>query len=70
MCLVWDKQGANPSLDWVGAHNHCRNPTPGDKDGVWCFTGDMDESWGYCEVRKCKDCDKGKKQAGAELCQA
>ena len=60
-CLAWDKQGAEKSYDYVGQHNHCRNPSPEDRDGVWCFTGHTDTDWGYCEVRKCYDCDnKGK----------
>ncbi|XP_066263256.1 uncharacterized protein [Branchiostoma lanceolatum] len=32
--------------------NYCRNPG-GDPGGVWCFTTDPDQQWGFCDVPVC-----------------
>ena len=43
----------------------------GAQNRPWCYIkkGD-DHNWGYCGIRPCAKCDKGKKQSGAELGQA
>nr|XP_006824190.1 PREDICTED: uncharacterized protein LOC100375643 [Saccoglossus kowalevskii] len=37
----------------LGEHNLCRNPTG--KDGVWCYTTDIDTVWEYCEIGQPSD---------------
>ena len=41
------------------------------KKGAWCFIKKgNDHNWGYCGIRTCTKCDKGKEQSGTELGQA
>ena len=58
-CINWKEQKAHPAYATEGDHNHCRNPGPPGTEGVWCYIGNTDTDWEYCEVRKCYECDRG-----------
>ena len=63
-CLPWETQGGDPTYNYMKDQNYCRNPgSPSRRAwsvfGVWCYYGETDDSWGYCPVKKCSECDKG-----------
>eukprot|EP01084_Bolivina_argentea_P319362 553933_1 len=33
----------------IGDHNYCRNPNPGTKNTIWCYTMDVNTEWDYCD---------------------
>jgi len=58
VCQSWtaNHSGATNGSDpenvntWgVGDHNYCRNPTPLEKETIWCYTADPNQEWGYCQ---------------------
>ena len=61
-CRRWvdesDLPGTGKRQQWgrdLGAEheNYCRNPDK-DSGGVWCYTNDPDDYWGYCDVPDCE----------------
>merc|ERR1712227_976890 len=61
-CRRWDDEsdlpGTGRQQQWgreMGseAENYCRNPD-NDSGGVWCYTNDPDDYWGYCDVPECE----------------
>ena len=61
-CVPWDELNI-PQLQALGSGvslqntegSYCRNPDPeGRPDGVWCFVGEGEEEWAYCDVPRCK----------------
>jgi len=61
-CRRWDDESDLPGTgrrqQWgreMGseAENYCRNPD-NDSGGVWCYTNDPDDYWGYCDVPECE----------------
>lgn len=39
---------------YIGNHNYCRNPSPGEKTKPWCYTVGGTTRWEYCNVGKPK----------------
>jgi hypothetical protein len=57
-CQTWSSHGITnsdlfPDVSVNAASNYCRNPD-GKPNGVWCFTGDTDSEWEYCDVPLCE----------------
>ena len=61
-CRRWDDESDLPGTgrrqQWGSelgseAENYCRNPDE-DSGGVWCYTNDPDDYWGYCDVPECE----------------
>ncbi|XP_035683944.1 plasminogen-like [Branchiostoma floridae] len=58
-CQHWDSQTPHQhdvtSANYPASgleQNYCRNPDGG-PSGVWCFTIDPEQQWGYCDVPAC-----------------
>ncbi|XP_066263230.1 uncharacterized protein [Branchiostoma lanceolatum] len=77
-CQHWDSQTAHDynytPADYPSSgleQNYCRNPG-GDPGGVWCFTTDPDQEWGYCDVPACSGqaggCLESERQCWDGLC--
>ena len=65
-CQRWDSQTPHNHsettvtsfhvLNLTESENYCRNPSPSDKFGPWCFGSDNDDvngTWDYCDIPGC-----------------
>ena len=62
-CQRWDAQKPHahpipddslfPDGDVTSASNFCRNPSPNEVNGPWCYTQDEHKKWELCDVPLC-----------------
>ena len=64
-CQRWDTNIPHPPnpkytrdtfVDKRMDHNYCRNPTPPDAGGPWCYTTNRNTIWEYCDIPSCGMC--------------